>query len=300
VDAKKMETDLRQQTSILAIVVLYKRQPEECSSLRTLADAASNLAPGAIRFSIVIADNTPGGQVVGHIPEGVRYLKYPDNPGLAQPYNDAISYATQEGFDWLLTLDQDTQLPANFLSSLDFHARQYTDQIHVAAIVPRIVDQGRQISPFRFVGGFLPVVLDPDFEGISRRFTSAINSASLLRISSLREVGGYDPEFPLHHSDTRLFQQLDEAGKKIAVASDIVAGHELAILQRQNRMTLERYRQALIDEERFWDLHMGTLGRLERLFRLVGRVCKGHLTRESRAFQRITEKEIVRRLSSNG
>ena len=292
-----METDLRQQTSILAIVVLYKRQPEECSSLRTLAIALSNLAPDTIRFSIVIADNTPGDQVVGHLPVGVQYTKYPDNPGLAQPYNDAISYAIQEGFDWLLTLDQDTQLPANFLSSLDIHARRYINQPHVAAIVPRIVDQGKQISPFRFVGGFLPVVLNPNFNGVTRKFTSAINSASLLRTWSLREVGGYDPAFPLHHSDTRLFQLLDEAGKKIAVASDITVGHELAILQRQNRMTLERYRQALIDEERFWNLHMGTLGRLERLFRLIGRVCKGYLTHENRAFQRITAKEIVRRLS---
>lgn len=295
-----METAQGRQTSILAIVVLYKRQPGDSSSLRTLSDAMSNIAPNTIRLSIVIADNTPGGQEAGPIPHDARYIRYPENPGLSQPYNDAISYATEEGFDWLLTLDQDTQLPANFFSSLDLYARQYINQNDVAAIVPRILDQGRQISPFRFVGGFLPVVLAPDFKGISRKFTSAINSASLLRVASLREAGGYDPDFPLHHSDTRLFQQLDDAEKKIVVASDIIVGHELAILQRHSRMTAERYRQALIDEKRFWDLHMGRLGRTERLFRLIGRLLKGYLTHEDEAFRRVTKKEILRRLSMNG
>ena len=64
-------------------------------------------------------------------------------------------------------------------------------------------------------------------------------------------------------------------------------------------MTLDRYRKTLIDECEFWDLHMGVLGRAERLIRLAGRICKGHLHREDKAFQKITRDELLRRLRTS-
>jgi GT2 family glycosyltransferase len=282
--------------SILAIIVIYKKTPSESSSVQTLLKAVEMAASPSFRVGILVFDNTPDGQDPGKLPGRIVYRPAPCNPGLAVPYNEALVFAEQNGFSWLLTLDQDTCLPTDFLRRLEPHARRYEHADQIAAVVPQIVDHGRVISPFRFVGGFLPRVLPPGTVGIGKRFTSALNSGSLLRIHALRELGGYDLRFPLHNSDTRLYQRLDEAGKQVFIAGDIRVDHELAILQRESRMTHDRYRKLLLDECDFWDLHMGVLGRTERLLRLAGRLCKSYLKHEDPAFRIITRQEIVRRL----
>lgn len=277
--------------TILAIVVIYRHLPMESSSLLTLVDSARQVKELDVRIKSVIADNTPGGQTVSDIPPSVTYRAYPENPGLAKPYNDALTMALEEGFDWLLTLDQDTSLPHEFLLRMVHTAQTYVEDGDVAAVVPRIEDAGRLISPFHFARGFWPAVLPASASGIAPVHTSALNSASLLRVRSLLELEGYDPDFPLHNSDTRLYQRLDEAGKRVAIA-DVTVQHELSILRREERMSPDRYRLMLRDECRFWDRHMRWPGRMERMIRLLGRYAKGLLHKESSAFQRITAAEI--------
>ena len=281
---------------IFAVVVLYKMPLEQSVTVQTLLEAVRTLGDTPVRFAIMVVDNTPGGQNPGPLPEGISYVAAPHNPGLAAAYNSALGNAAQQGYDWLLTLDQDTSLPPDFLSAMCSYVKQYAGVPEVAAIVPHIADNGRIISPFRFHGGFLPRVLSPETKGISRRHTSALNSTSLLRVSALQEVGGYDPRFPLHNSDTSLYHRLDRAGKRVAIASDILVEHELAILQRQDRISPDRYHAMLVDECTFWDLHMGLLGRIERTVRLAGRICKGYLQKEDAVFRNIAIAEIRRRL----
>ncbi len=286
----------RSEVGILAVVVLYKVRPGEAITLRTLLRSAEAAAGEAIRLRILIVDNTPGGQEPGTLPEDVRYVAAPHNPGLAVAYNAARGMAEGEDCAWLLTLDQDTDLPEEFLRRLHRYAAEYREETRVAAIVPHIVDGSRHVSPLRFVGGFMPAMLPAGFTGIAPPFTSALNSAALLRVSALRQIGGYDERFPLNNSDTSLFHRLGEAGLRVAVAGEITVYHELAILNRGERMTIERYRQLLADERAFWDRHMGFLGRVERLLRLVGRTVKDLLGRRNPEFRRASLEEIRFRL----
>ena len=268
------ETRTVSPMTILAVIVIYRLLPMESSSLVTLLASAKQAEGSGIRLKVVVADNTPGGQTISELPDSVTYRAYPDNPGLSLPYNDSLALAAAEGFDWLLTLDQDTRLPVNFVEGMASAARAFDGSDEVAAVVPRIEDAGRLISPFHFARGYMPKVLPASLQGIAPRHASALNSASLLRVRSLRELGGYDPSFPLHNSDTRLYQRLDEAGKRVAV-TDVRIEHELSILRREERMSPERYRLMLRDECRFWDSHMGAPGRIERMVRLLGRYAKG-------------------------
>ncbi len=286
--------------SILAIVVIYRLQPLASPSLQTLLASAAVL-PSTVRLGIVVADNTPGGQAVVALPSGVQYRPYPENPGLARPYNDALAQAETQGYNWLLTLDQDTSLPVTFLGGMADLAAGYDSSapgLAVAAIVPRILDRGRLVSPFRYVGGWLPRVLPATADGIVGPHTSALNSASLFRVAAMRAVDGYDESFPLHNSDTRLYQRLQAASKQVAVAGSIVVPHELSILDRENRISPARYRQMLEDECAFWDRHMGPLGRAERLLRLALRYGKGLLRHEPSAYQQVTLGELGRRLKT--
>ena len=177
------------EPAILSVIVVYRLLPQESPSLETLlrARAAAAAARRPLRLTTVVVNNTPGGQDPGALVPGVRYQASPDNPGLARPYNEALAAAAREGYECLLTLDQDTHLPDDFLIAMESYARQFRSRPEIGAIVPRVADHGRLISPFRFVGGFWPRVLPPGvnpFIGVTLMGVDLVSS--LGRISSSR------------------------------------------------------------------------------------------------------------------
>jgi GT2 family glycosyltransferase len=281
---------------LFAVIVTYKMRPHESSTLRTLLDTARKVESDGLELGVLVWDNTPGGQDAGVIPAGVRYQAAPDNPGLARAYNSALETAHAEGFDWLLTLDQDSVLPANFLTRITDLARKLQSTPRVAAIVPQVTGDGRNLSPFQFALGTVPRCFRYGVTGIQEHATYAVNSAATLRVDALRSIGGYDPMFPLDISDINLFHRLQHSGKRVFVAGDLMIGHDFSLLKKHGRMSVERYRAMLLDECAFWDMNMGPLARVERMIRFVGRTCKDLLVPESRDFQRITLAELKRRL----
>ena len=250
-------------------------------------------------LGILIYDNTPGGQHIECLPDNIRYEAAPKNPGLAEAYNRALTIASSEGFTWLLTLDQDTLLPPDFLSRIAGHARDVQDSSRLAAIVPQVVGDQRVLSPFQFVAGAVPKWSFSGYVGVPAEPVYAVNSASTLRVSLLREMGGYDRLFPLDVSDINLFHRFHRAGYTVFVAGDLIIHHELAMFKKNQRMSLARYESLLLDECAFWDLNMGSLARLERLVRLAGRVCKDLFSPDEAAFRKITLSELKRRLSTS-
>jgi GT2 family glycosyltransferase len=281
---------------LFAVIVTYKMRPYESSSLQTLLDAVGRASLEGLDLGILVWDNTPGGQDPGEIPQGVRYEAAPENPGLARAYNRALEIAYVEGYDWLLTLDQDSVLPANFLVRIVNLARQLQSTPTIGAIVPQVTGDGRNLSPFQFVLGFVPRWFRYGSAGIPQRATYALNSAATLRVTALREIGGYDPMFPLDVSDINLFHRLYRSGKRVYLAGDLLISHDFSLLKKHGRMSLERYRALLLDECAFWDMNMNALARGERMIRLAGRACKDFLVPENSAFRRLTLAELKRRL----
>lgn len=293
-------TNRKPQSAIrlFAVIVIYKLRPAESPTLRTLCDAARHNSKGELELEILVWDNTPGGQDAGEIPDGVRYHSSPDNPGLARAYNSALEIAHADGFDWLLTLDQDSLLPTNFLVRIVELARTLQVATEIGAIVPQITGDGRNLSPFQFFLGSIPRWFRYGFVGTPQGATYALNSAATLRVTALRDVGGYDPMFPLDVSDINLFHRLFRAGKKVFVAGDLLISHDFSLLKKHRRMTMQRYNAMLLDECAFWDMNMGKLARAERMVRLAGRACKDLISPENVEFRKRAISELKRRMST--
>src|SRR5579871_4112930 len=152
--------------SILAVIVLYKVAPADSPTLKTLLAALRSVSPGSLRLEVILYDNTPGGQVCGQLFDGVEYIASGDNTGLTTAYNYAAKTGMDRGFDWLLTLDQDTSLPENFLAKLVEIIRRNLRNPNLAAIVPLIVGSGRTLSPNWFRWGRLLKFFPIGYEGI--------------------------------------------------------------------------------------------------------------------------------------
>ena len=287
------------QVSITAVIVLYKRLPDQSEALVTLQAAFGAAQALGLRLQILLYDNTPGGQYPGSLPSDVLYHASPRNEGLAAAYNWAIERADENNSDWLLTLDQDTTLPQDFLVRIGTVAHQLAETPAIGAIVPRITGAGKSLSPYRFFCGAIPFWYTAEFNAVSPHPVFAFNSAALIRISTLHQVGGYSPWFWLDNSDVFLFRQMHRFGKQVFVLGELQVDHEFSMLDIKNRVSPERYHNVLLTESAFWDLEMSIAAGLERTARLIIRLVKQTVRKDPPELRRITLSFLQRRLFSS-
>ncbi len=285
----------------LAVIALYRMRPSDSASLATLKAAAAQLSPDLGTLDILIYDNTPGAdpQMPPELPDQVGYYASGRNDGVASAFNSGLVSALQRKCDWLITLDQDTSLPPDFLDRVARVAQKIKHEPSVAAIVPQITGDGRMLSPNWFWAGAIPKWFPRGYVGIPPHHTFAFNSASVLRVSALRQIQGYSRSFWLDNSDSHLYHRLHLYGKKVFVAGDIQVDHQFSMLDRKNRMSLSRYRNVLKSESFFWDTSMNRLAGIERTVRLIGRWCKQVADRHSKELRKETALGIRRRLFSS-
>jgi GT2 family glycosyltransferase len=261
---------------LLAVVVLYKKHPCESAAFRSLQAAILHNKNLPAQVRILLYDNTPGGQQCGVLPSNVLLKADTNNGGLAKAYNHALEVALAYGYTWLLTLDQDTRLPLDFLCHLADLAAFVGPREDVAAIVPRLSSDGRTISPGRLLKpwGHVAPFLDA-FTGISLDETIAANSASTFRVSALKSIGGYDPRFQIWCSDLLIFHRIYLNDLRVFVTREIQAEHEMAGFDLKARSSPKRYEDALRAEEAFYDEYMGWVSDLVLRLKMVRRLVYG-------------------------
>jgi glycosyltransferase involved in cell wall biosynthesis len=255
-------------SAIFAVVVLYRMRPADSPAFRSLAQARSGGNVASV--PMLLYDNGPTAMQTEDLPEGIRYEAAVRNNGLADAYNRALEIARSEGFRWLLTLDQDTTLPCNFLERMQQLAAENETNDRVGAIVPRLVDQRRVLSPMavRFWG---TRELPRGFSGVSEQETRAFNSGSLFRVRAIEEMGGFDPDFWLDYLDVNIYRRIHLQGRRVYVAADLEAEHELSVVRRAD-LSAERFRNILQAESAFFDLYERPIRRLALTMRLAGRI----------------------------
>jgi glycosyltransferase involved in cell wall biosynthesis len=283
---------------MFVVIPLYGASAEDSPGFRTLSTAASYLPSKLGSVEILLYDNTPRTHPENppRMAGNVRYYSNGRNDGLAAAFNYALELARLEKCEWLITLDQDTEVPSSFLEQIAIVARSLGNDSSVAAIVPQIIGDGRMLSPNWFGAGAIPRWFSKGYIGIPSHRTYAFNSASTLRVSALRQIGDYSPWFWLDNCDSYLYHRLHLYGKSVLVAGDIQVKHQFSMLDKKKRMSIARYRNALVAETAFWDLSMNRLAGWERTVRLMGRWCKLALDRDCKELRDETARAARRRL----
>ena len=282
--------------NVMAVIVLYRIAPEESPAFRSVLAARQAFRPEQGGVRVLLWDNSPGAEERGDLPDGVSYFADRSNSGLATAYNRALEWAELHGADWLLTLDQDTSVPADFFARLAAAATASSTYAGVGAIVPQIAAEGKQLSPNWFQFGAVPRWYRSGYVGVPREAVFAFNSGAMHRVDALRQIGGYDPRFWLDDSDAMIFSKLHQHGKRVYVAGDIQLDHEFSMKDMQRRMSAARYQNALFAETAFWDLRMNRMAGWERTLRLMVRLAKHWMRGDSAELRRITWRALVRRL----
>lgn len=278
---------------ILAVIVLYKTAPVESAAFQTLSSAIACLKEQRPGIHILLYDNAP--DIQDMLPPGVLYKGASRNDGLAGAYNFALGQAQQDGCDWMLTLDQDTRLPADFLLRLQPIVARLHAVESVAAIVPHLEQAGRQLSPVR-IRPWGVQYLSRDNSGFVRGEIHALNSASLFRVSALKQIGGFDPCFWLDYQDAYVFRKLHQCGRRIYVTEDIRVEHDLSLLSKSGGMGAGRFRNFLQAESAFSDLYRGRISRAFLTLRLMARLLLQRKKAVDPAIRGLTLETLRRRI----
>ena len=257
---------------ILAVLVLY--QVEACSGL-TLTSLLRALDESGLvdQFKLLIYDNSPSQSTLPDgIPVPFTYIHDPANGGLFQAYTAALQKAEREGNEWLLLLDQDTVLDAGYLKTLWHSLPEAAGNLRCAVLAPKLLSKNKIISPARVLWGGCLLPVDKTLSGISPWEIMALNSGTLLRISAVREIGGFNPVFWLDYLDHWLFNRLHRAGYSMYVL-DAALPHELSV-RSLGGISIARYKNILLAEGDFYQCCKSQAENRAYLLRLVLRSVK--------------------------
>jgi glycosyltransferase involved in cell wall biosynthesis len=218
-------------STVFAVVVAFRREWQAIASASFLLTSLREPPPtpsGGTRFKltrVLVYDNSPQplAMPAKNIAD-VCYVHDANNGGTRAAYLRAVQQAANEGQDWILILDQDTDLPEDFFSRSANMALGDSD-----VLLSRIEHGGRPVSPARVTRSGSIVPFHPAPGPVNIKNVTAIASGVLIRTRVLHRVPTPPKELWLDYLDHWIFLQLNNSGSRIAV-TDTTLEHDLSIM----------------------------------------------------------------------
>ncbi len=192
--------------SIAAGVVLFN--PEDQQRFLESIESVLKQFP-----KVYIFDNSTKRVDLPNLPESAVYITEHANRGIAYALNRLMQHAENDGFDWLVTMDQDSVLPPNIEKAYEKH---FHDK-DVAIICPQVVDSRR---------AYMEVKHEPAQEYID----DCITSGSCTSIAAWKKVGGFDDWLFIDLVDNEFCKRIIAAGYKILRLNDVVMNQEFGTI----------------------------------------------------------------------
>jgi GT2 family glycosyltransferase len=283
---------------VLAVVVLYKRSLEQSQTLVSLG-AAFRRYPGALKFfRVLVWDNSPESLKNPKLGFPFDYVHSTKNAGTSGAFNGAMELAERSGIPWLLLLDQDTTFPEEFVIKMAEYGRRFANDLQVGAVVPLLRCRGRLISPNHLASFYRVLPVPRTSHGAYyKEQVLACDSATLMRVTALREAGGYDEGlFWLDFSDIYVFAAFFRNGRSVYIANDLQLEHSLSTTNYGDDMTPQRYRNFLAAEGAFLQLYGSRWDNAALTVRLLARAAKQYLRHKDKTFAKMSWKALLGRL----
>jgi rhamnosyltransferase len=207
---------------VAAIIVTYHPRS-------TVQDLVRSLVVSADR--IIVVDNTPGpsiplDQLEAEGMDCLQVMRLGQNTGIAQALNIGLEHATDCAF--VLTLDQDSRLPENYISQmLNFFGTDHDDP-PLAMVVPNFLDVNSGThATFNLLEAFSLRSFSCQPGSGSHRTTLAITSGAMVARHVFDVLGGFDEALFIDQVDTEFCLRLQQCGYRALVNADITIEHAI-------------------------------------------------------------------------
>lgn len=195
--------------SIIASIVLY--QPD----MQRLEENIEAIK-GQVK-KIVLVINGPGSEEAIEKYSGLDefcIIHNDKNKGIAYALNQAMQFGYDNGYEWVITLDQDSVVPKDIVAKLSRHF----DKKRVGIVAPDILDRNVGRSEKRMEG----------WTDIKR----CITSASITKTAVWKEVGGFTNELFIDFVDYDYCAKLIRSGYRIIKDFEVSLLHEVGHAKR--------------------------------------------------------------------
>lgn len=139
----------------------------------------------------------------------VTLLKSETNIGLASALQTILTMSKEAHADWIMTLDQDSICPPNFIKSLCSNCKE-----DVAIVAPVYYDKRRSFKK-------------PIEKNETKQIDFCITSGSLNNVEIIESIGGFDTNLFIGLIDNDLCYRLRSRGFLIIEDESVVLDHEL-------------------------------------------------------------------------
>jgi len=265
--------------SIEIVIVLYQCSLDESVTFQSLK---KSLEKTSIDYELIIYNNDVNQKI-----EEKEFLivNSEENKKLEGAYNFALDRAIENGKNWILLLDQDTEIPDNYLKELNkiFSVGYSPDLV---AVVPKLVSEGKVISPVR-VTSLIRFEKELNVSGYTNERINALNSMSLFNVQFIRSIGGFSKDFPFDMHDHWCYNQVYKHHKKVYVL-DVTTKHESSFVNFEKNISVNRYREFLSSENKFIHNELGIPVYFYYKMKLLLRSIKQFVNYKNKEFSLVT------------
>lgn len=174
----------------------------------------------------------------------VEIVSLNQNKGIATALNSGMKHFRENGFTWVVTLDQDSLLPENAIINFK-NTRQFNDRD--TAILAAQYDDKNWDTTVRN-----QKLYDVDAMPIEKKIV--ITSGNMVKIDAWRKVGGFDEWLFIDQVDFEFNARLHLTGYKIWQVNSVVMSHEIGSAVKNGwlaRMLLFKKNSALMQHSPF-------------------------------------------------
>lgn len=143
-------------------------------------------------------------------PESVVYKTEHENKGIAYALNQIFLMAEKDGYEWVITMDQDSVLPGGMIEK---YGEVIDMGIQIGIVCPQVIDKRR---------AYMTVKKDPVYEYID----ACITSASCTSVMAWKKIGGFDEWMFIDLVDNEFCKRLTVSGYKILRLNEFVLDQE--------------------------------------------------------------------------
>lgn len=135
------------------------------------------------------------------------------NLGIATALNQFTIAAMKDGYEWILTLDQDSVSPSNIIKEFE----KYITYQNIGMLCPVINDRNKGEE----------IKIKESYSEINE----CITSGSLLNIEAWNNIGGFDENMFIDGVDFDICYRLRQSGYKILCIQSVILLHELGRIE---------------------------------------------------------------------
>ena len=205
---------------IYAAIVVYNKK---CSDSVTIQCLQKWMTPGTIK--IVVFDNSTSDYHNAQFcaEHEYKYLTYHENKGLSFAYNRIIEHLQADSDDYVLILDDDTELTEEFMREI-----VCCEKKDINLPIVRSIQDGHIFSPSIKINQVRSIVIHSVDELEGKQIT-AINSGMVIKASVFERVR-YNERLFLDCVDHDFMDQVNELGYDIKILQSLIFQN----LSRQN------------------------------------------------------------------